>query len=259
MTIPMTRGPVKPAKRAAAMRTAESAGVALLRRGADQLERAIADGRYPVDTRLPGEIDMAQRLGVNRHTVRRALAALAERGFVRAERGSGTYVEAPRLAYPLRARTRFSEIVGAGGREPDGRLIDASKEFASRELARLLGLKTGAPLIRIEALRLADRTPICVGTIWLAAERFPDAGRIYERMRSMTKLLAHYGVRDYRRASTRVAAAIVDATDAARLDLALGRPVLVVDSTDVDGDGTPLVTKHTRFAAERVEFVVENS
>ena len=80
-----------------------------------------------------------------------------------------------------------------------------------------------------------------------------------ERVRSMTKLLAHYGVRDYRRASTRVTAAIVDATDAARLDLALGRPVLVVDSTDVDPDGAPLLTKRARFAAERVEFVVENS
>ena len=59
-------------------------------------------------------------------------------------------------------------------------------------------------------------------------------------MRSMTKLLAHYGIRDYRRASTRITAAIADATDAARLDLALGRPVLVVDSTDVDTDGKPL-------------------
>ncbi len=235
-----------------------ASGVALWRQVADGIERGIADGRFAAGDRLPGETEIAETYRVNRHTVRRALATLAERGLVRAERGSGTYVEAPRLAYPLRSRTRFSEIVGAGGREPDGRLIDASQELASRELARLLGLKTGAPLIRIEALRLADRTPICVGTIWLAAERFPDAGRIYERTRSMTKLLAHYGVRDYRRASTRVTAAIVDATDAARLDLALGRPVLVVDSTDVDAEGTPLVTKHTRFAAERVEFVVEN-
>ncbi|MDB5580428.1 MAG: phosphonate metabolism transcriptional regulator PhnF, partial [Bradyrhizobium sp.] len=107
-------------------------------------------------------------------------------------------------------------------------------------------------------LRLADRTPICLGSTWLAAERFPDAGRIYERVRSMTKLLAHYGIRDYRRASTRVTAAIVDATDAIRLDLALGRPVLVVDSTDIDADGKPLLTTRARFAAERVEFVVEN-
>ena len=112
--------------------------------------------------------------------------------------------------------------------------------------------------VRIEALRSADRTPICVGTTWLAAERFPEAGHIYERVRSTTKLLAHYGIRDYRRASTRVTAAIVNATDAVRLNLALGRPILVVESTDVDADGGPLLITRARFAAERVEFVVEN-
>jgi GntR family transcriptional regulator, phosphonate transport system regulatory protein len=158
----------------------------------------------------------------------------------------------------LRSRTRFSEIVGAGGHEPRGQLIDASEDVATRELARLLGLKRGAPLVRIEAVRLADRTPICVSTTWLSAERFPDAGRVFATHRSMTKLLAHYGVRDYRRSSTRITAGIVDATDATRLDLALGRPILVVDATDVDVDGTPLVTKRSRFAAERVEFLVEN-
>jgi GntR family phosphonate transport system transcriptional regulator len=235
-----------------------AAGVALWRQVADGIERGIADGRFAAGERLPGETEIAEAYRVNRHTVRRALATLAERGLVRAERGSGTYVEAPRLAYPLRSRTRFSEIVGADGREPDGQLINASEEPASRELARLLRLKTGALLIRIEALRLADRTPICVGTIWLSAERFPEAGRIYARVRSMTKLLAHYGIRDFRRASTRVTAAIADAADGARLELALGRPVLVVDSTDVDTEGKPLTTKRTRFAAERVEFVVEN-
>jgi GntR family phosphonate transport system transcriptional regulator len=235
-----------------------ASGVALWRRVADGLERGIADGSFAAGERLPGEMEIAETYRVNRHTVRRALAALAERGLVRAERGSGTYVEAPRLAYPLRSRTRFSEIVGAGGREPRGQLIGAAEEVATRELARRLGLKTGAPLIRIEALRLADRSPICVGTTWLAAERFAEAGRIYQRVRSMTKVLAHYGVRDYRRASTRVTAGIVDASDAARLDLALGRPILVVDSTDVDAGGNPLLTTRARFAAERVEFVIEN-
>jgi GntR family transcriptional regulator, phosphonate transport system regulatory protein len=233
-------------------------GVALWRQVADGIERGIADGSFVAGEKLPGEMEIAETYRVNRHTVRRALATLAERGLVRAERGSGTYVEAARLAYPLRSRTRFSEIVGAGGREPRGQLIDASEEPATRELARQLGLKSGAPLIRIEALRLADRTPVCISTTWLAAERFPGAGSVFASARSMTKLLAHYGVRDYRRASTRITAAIVDATDAARLDLALGRPILVVDATDVDTDGQPLVTKRSRFAAERVEFLVEN-
>jgi len=138
-------------------------------------------------------------------------------------------------------------------------LIEATDDIATRDLARELGLKTGAPLIRIESVRLADRTPICVSTTWLSAELFPDAGKVFAATRSMTKLLAHYGVRDYRRASTKITAAIADATDATHLDLALGRPVLVVDATDVDTAGKPLVTKRARFAAERVEFLVENS
>jgi GntR family phosphonate transport system transcriptional regulator len=236
-----------------------ASGVALWRQVADGIERGIANGSFAAGEKLPGETEIAETYRVNRHTVRRALAALAERGLVRAERGSGTYVEAQKLAYPLRSRTRFSEIVGAGGQEPRGQLIDASQDVATRELARALGLKTGEPLIRIEALRSADRTPICISTTWLSAERFPDAGGVFASVRSMTKLLAHYGVRDYRRASTKITAAIADATDAARLDLAFGRPVLVVDATDVDTNGTPLVTKRSRFAAERVEFLVENS
>jgi GntR family phosphonate transport system transcriptional regulator len=136
-------------------------------------------------------------------------------------------------------------------------LIETSDDVATRELARELGLKAGAPLVRIEAIRLADRTPICVSTTWLSAELFPGAGEVFAATRSMTKLLEHYGVRDYRRGATRITAGIVDATDATRLDLPLGRPILVVDATDHDLDGKPLVTKHSRFAAERVEFLVE--
>jgi GntR family phosphonate transport system transcriptional regulator len=148
-----------------------ASGVALWRQVADGIERGIASGSFAAGERLPGEMEIAETYRVNRHTVRRALATLAERGLVRAERGSGTYVEAQRIAYPLRARTRFSEIIGAGGHEPRGQLIDASDDVATRELARELALKTGAPLIRIEALRFADRTPICVSTTWLSAER----------------------------------------------------------------------------------------
>src|SRR5579859_1941015 len=236
-----------------------ASGVALWRQVADGIERGIANGTYGSGKRLPGETEIAETYRVNRHTVRRALATLADRGLVRAERGSGTYVEAARrIAYPLRSRTRFSEIVGAGGHEPRGRLIDASNDVATRELARELGLKSGTPLVRIESVRLADRTPICVSTTWLSEERFPDAGHVFATTRSMTKLLAHYGIRDYRRATTRITATIADATDATHLDLPLGRPVLVVDSTDVDVSGKPLVTKRSRFAAERVEFLVEN-
>jgi GntR family phosphonate transport system transcriptional regulator len=236
----------------------EASGVALWRRVADAIESGIADGRYAPGSRLPGETEIAETHRVNRHTVRRALAALAERGLVRAERGSGTYVEAPRIAYPLRSRTRFSENVGAVGREARAQLIGHAVEDADRPLAKRLALKVGAPLIRLETVRFADRTPVSRGTTWMSAERFPDLPSVYERHGSMTKTLAHYGIKDYRRAETRLTAAIVEAADAARLELALGRPILLVEGTDVDISGTPILTNRTRFAAERIEFVVDN-
>ena len=34
--------------------------------------------------------------------------------------------------------------------------------------------------------------------------------------------------------------------------------MLVVDTVDVDAAGKPLLTGHSRFAAARIEFVVEN-
>src|SRR5262245_13541044 len=88
-------------------------GIAIWRHVADSLERAIAAGEYAVGSKLPAEKEIADLFRVNRHTVRRALAALAERGLIRSERGSGTYVEAHRIAYPIGSRTRFTEIVGA--------------------------------------------------------------------------------------------------------------------------------------------------
>ena len=236
----------------------QSSGVTLWRRVADQLERAIGDGTYPAGSRLPGEIEIASRFDVNRHTVRRAINALAERGVLRAERGSGTYVEAPRISYPIRSRTRFSEIVGGSGHEASGRLIAGAEDEAERDIARRLGLKPGARVIRIDALRQADRLPICIGTSWLPADRFPDAHRIYAQKRSMTATLAHFGVRDYQRRSTNIVAAIVDLAEAQLLELQPAQPVLIVDGVDVDLDGRPVVTTRARFAAERVEFRVES-
>lgn len=233
-------------------------GVALWRQVADGIERGIADGELRAGARLQGENEIAEAYGVNRHTVRRALAALAERGLVRAERGSGTFVETPKLAYPLHSRTRFSEIVGAGGREPRGRFISSAIEVAP-DAAKRLRLKRGTPLIRIDALRLADRVPMCIATTWLAGDRFADAGPLYARLRSMTKVLSRYGITDYRRQVTSISACLVNAADATKLELAPGRPILIVNSTDVDAAGSPLLTTHARFAAERVDLVVESN
>ncbi|NVO16227.1 MAG: phosphonate metabolism transcriptional regulator PhnF [Rhodoplanes sp.] len=233
-------------------------GVTLWRQVADQIADEISRGTYATGTKLPAETDIAELYRVNRHTVRRALAALRERGLVRPARGSGTFVEAPRLAYPIGARTRFSQIVGASGRQAGGRLIASAVEPAPPGIARRLGLARGALVVRLELMRHADRVPLCIATTCLCARRFPDAAKIYAAKRSITATLAQLGVKDYRRASTRVTAGAVDLGDAARLDLRPGSPILLVDSVDVDHAGRPVLTTRARFAAERVELVIES-
>jgi GntR family phosphonate transport system transcriptional regulator len=233
-------------------------GVTLWRRIADEIEQAIVAGTYVTGDRLPGELEIAGRFDVNRHTVRRALADLAQRGLVRAERGSGTFVAPGRLTYPVGLRTRFSEIVGTAGREVGGRLVDDAVEPASRAVAERLGLALGEPVVRLEILRSADRVPICLTTSWLVAHHMADAARVFRTKRGLTALFAYYGISDYRRASTHICAAMADAVDAQRLRIAPGRPLLVIESTDVMPSGEPLSTKRSRFVADRVELVVEN-
>jgi GntR family phosphonate transport system transcriptional regulator len=236
---------------------APAAGVTLWRRIADDLERAIAAGEIAPGEKLPGETEIAARFAVNRHTVRRAIAELAGRGLVRAARGSGTFVEGGRLAYPISRRTRFSEIVGTAGREADGRLVASRLEPADRAIARRLKVPKGTPVVRLDAVRSASGVPLCSSTKWLPAARVPDAAKVYEATHSITRMLAAFGIRDYRRHSTRVTAAVADAIEAARLDLSPGRPLLVVESVDVTPDGKPIAASTARFAADRVELMVE--
>jgi len=239
------------------MGTRDASGVLLWRRIADELEQSIVQGTFTPGSRLPGEIDIAQRFGVNRHTVRRAIAALTQRGLVRAERGSGTFVEQARIPYAIRPRTRFSEIVRGAGHAVGGRLIRHAVETAEADVAKTLRLKAGTPVIRLELLRHADGVPICAATTWLEAQRFPDAADVYASSRSVTRMLAHFGVRNYARKSTRVTAATAEAVDASVLRIAIGRPMLIVRSLDVDDRSVPVLTTSARFAADRLELVIE--
>jgi GntR family phosphonate transport system transcriptional regulator len=233
-------------------------GVALWRRIADGVEQEIAAGAYSAGDRLPGEVEIAQRFGVNRHTVRRALAELAQRGLVRAERGSGTFVEQRRIAYPIGMRTRFSEIVGGAGREVGGRLMADDEGPASAAVAERLRIAVGERVTRLEILRSADGLPICASTTWVPAKRLPGVAKIYLAKRGITAALAHFGIRDYRRHATRISAVAADALDAQRLRTIRGRPLLLVDSIDVLPSGEPILTTRSRFAPDRVELVVES-
>lgn len=234
-----------------------SGGVALWRQIADAIRLDIVGGKLASGDRLPTEAILAQRFAANRHTVRRALSVLADEGVVGAEQGRGTFVRnARRLSYPIGKRTRFSEGLAGQARNIGGRLLSSRMENASAAVASALALKSGAKVVRLETLSLADGIALSRATAWLAYRRFPDfAERFAERL-SYTASFASYGIADYARASTRISARHADVEETKLLGLSPGAILLVSEAVDVDSDGGPISYALSRFPAERMELVV---
>ncbi|WP_421725590.1 phosphonate metabolism transcriptional regulator PhnF [Bauldia sp.] len=233
-------------------------GVALWRQIADQLRNEIAGGVWTADAALPTEVALATRFGVNRHTVRRALAALSADGLVRSDQGRGTFVLAGRLTYPISRRTRFSEIVSRQAREPGGRMIASRVESADVRLSGFLEVPQGTPLICLETLSVADGVPISVSLNWFSADRFPNLVTGYAETGSITAAVKAEGVENYLRRWTRVRAETADAKDRDRLQLPVGASLLVTEALNEDQRGNPLHFSITRFAADRIELEIES-
>ncbi|MEV5612108.1 FCD domain-containing protein [Streptomyces sp. NPDC052225] len=83
----------------------------LVEQAAERLRARIADGVWPVGTRLPGETTLAKDLGVGRSTVREALRALTGAGMVRPRQGAGVFVTAARPVEDFPTRLRRAALV----------------------------------------------------------------------------------------------------------------------------------------------------
>ena len=233
-----------------------NAGIAVWRQIMETLKAEIVSGAFEEGCRLPAEATLATRFGVNRHTVRRAIAALTADGILRADQGRGTFVAAAPLTYPIGPRTRFSEIVSGQNRDPGGRLIGSGHEEADPMLSRQLNLPVGTLLIRLETLRVADGIPVMIGTSWFEHARVPNLVAGYAETGKITDALARAGINDYQRKETRVSAELVEAGDAHQLGIALGQPVLVIEALNTEMDGRPLHYTRSRAPADRLQLVI---
>ena len=234
-------------------------GIALWRQIADRMRQGIAAGTLGEDGRLPPELALSERFGVNRHTLRSAIAALVQEGVLRAEQGRGTFVaDRRRLSYPISSRTRFSAGLEGQARERRSLLIAHATEPATATIAAALGLTAGAPVLRLETVSEADGRPVSRATAWLDAGRFAGFAEVYAASRSITAAIARFGVAADLRKSPLVTARHADPADLADLRLSPGAIVLVTVAVNVDIEGRAIQFSETRFAADRVELSIQN-
>tara|TARA_R110002124_G_scaffold114535_20_gene269415 strand:+ start:26500 stop:27231 length:732 start_codon:yes stop_codon:yes gene_type:complete len=217
----------------------------------------IAAGRLLPGEKLPTEPELCERFNVGRHSLRRALAALAGSGRLRIRQGSGTFVaEKAVLQYNIGTRTRFSQNLSDQGMIGSGSLLSADTVDVPAEVARALDLQPQSQVHCFKALGRADGVPISLGTAWHPAARFPDMVAQRRSGLSVTKVYAASGISDYLRRDTTFISRPALRAESVALEQSPDHPVIVTIKIDVDLDDRPIGYSEVVWSAERVQFTI---
>ena len=133
------------------------------------LAEAIADGRHPVGSLLPNELDLAEHFAVSRSTVRAAMRELQASGLVSRRKSAGTRVEASDAG---RRPGGFSqsldtiEAVQQFAVETERHVQEIVDVVADGDLARQMGCQPGRRWLRISFMRLVPNHPATKPICW---------------------------------------------------------------------------------------------
>jgi DNA-binding GntR family transcriptional regulator len=146
-----------------------SSAVPLYFQIAKQLQSDIDSNRIPAGTRLENEIELSERLGVSRPTIRQAIKVLVDQGLLVRRRGIGTIVVRRFVKRPVALSSLYDDLVAAG-RNPATKLISMRVAPCPGEVAGRLSLTLDSPVVVIERLRLADGEPIALMRNYLPSD-----------------------------------------------------------------------------------------
>jgi GntR family transcriptional regulator len=146
---------------------------------ADLLRADIEAGEYPPGSTVPSEPELSARYAVSRPTVNRAISILRSEGLVRVERGRGTIVrELPVIRRDAAGRQRQDvreagdargafqaelERLGLAARSE----VEVSEAAAPADVARLLAIEPGAPVLARRREMYANDIPVQLATSYL--------------------------------------------------------------------------------------------
>lgn len=128
-----------------------------------ELREAIEANTYPHGSKLPSEHEFVQSFQCSRNTVRRAIAALAEDGYVQPVRGKGVLV-----IYHPREQTHFTisgiesmkEAAERNGAVLRTKVLRFEKMEVDAEFAAMTDFPEGTEVYAITRVRLLDDEPL---------------------------------------------------------------------------------------------------
>jgi len=141
-----------------------------------RLQELIGGPEYSPGDRVPSERTLAEQLGVNRMTVRKAIDQLVQMGLLERNGTSGTRIPLPQVTRPMESAPSLgiTRIIRSGGGAPGNRLLHFEQARAAGKIAARLQVPEGTELVVFRRLWTVNDTPFCIETSHLPAELVPD-------------------------------------------------------------------------------------
>ena len=120
---------------------------------------------YDVGAKLPSEGELSKKFQLNRNTIRHAISVMVQQGLLEKQKGVGTFVRRKKALAPVRQLAKMTSFVDdfeldtRNSLETESQIISQEKIIPSIEIAAALGLQSGELAVKIERLRIADKTP----------------------------------------------------------------------------------------------------
>jgi DNA-binding GntR family transcriptional regulator len=127
------------------------------------LEDRVIEGKYPVGTLIPTEIELAAEFGTSRFTIREALRYLRENGYVERRQGVGTRVVADRPQATFFQSFGSLEELFQVAVQTWFVILETTRVTLSPEIAELVGGVAGEEWSRVSGVRWTGPggKPIC--------------------------------------------------------------------------------------------------
>jgi GntR family transcriptional regulator len=226
---------------------------------ANRLEEQIRCGEIGIGSRLPSETALAQDSGLNRNTVRQAIALLVHKGLVEKQKGVGSFVRRGDALYPVHELGRMTSFVDdfdVAGIEVDDVLLSRRQEPANPALAELLDLAAGSTVVRIERLRLANRTPFVLEQEYFPYDQFQ--GLLETEIRGpLYRLLVEQFGADLHHSVQTLRAVRPPRPVAEKLGIRASIPCIFLESLAYTSDGRCLEVLRSYYRGDRYLFRVE--